>query len=301
MSTPLISILMPAYNCEKYIREAIDSILNQSHVNFELLIADDASTDGTKSIIESYTDARIKLHHNDRNLGYLMTSNKLISHCKGDFISFQDADDSCVNNRLELLLNEFGKNKELGCVGSFVSRINEAGAIQETISLKCSYNEIRADLPGFFNCVGSALMVKKEVIEKLGLYETYFDRIGSEDLYWYGIIVHQYETVNIPLALYNYRSTPNSISNELHKAPKKQMSHEIAINGLNYFYKTGNTIFKNTYRLRVLESYLIGKCLCWRKQYKEGIRLILSSIALNPFIYPERYALLKTYFPKLIK
>ena len=90
---------MPAYNCEKYIHQAIDSVLNQTHINFELLIADDCSTDTTKQIIDSYKDPRIKTFHNNINLGYLKASNKLFSLCKGSYITFQDADDTSELNR----------------------------------------------------------------------------------------------------------------------------------------------------------------------------------------------------------
>ncbi|MBL7917984.1 MAG: glycosyltransferase family 2 protein, partial [Bacteroidia bacterium] len=71
MSEQLISILMPAYNCEKFVKQAIESVLDQSYSNFELLIADDCSTDQTKKVIDSYSDQRIKKFHNQVNLGYL--------------------------------------------------------------------------------------------------------------------------------------------------------------------------------------------------------------------------------------
>lgn len=297
---PLISVIMPAYNCEKYIREAIDSILNQTYTNFELLITDDNSTDSTKHIIDSYSDLRIKTFHNTENLGYLKTSNLLVKLCKGDYITFQDADDSCLNNRLNLLLNEFLKNPKLGCVGSFVNKIDDQGNFIELISLKQNDFEIKSDLPNYFNCVGSALMVKREVITDVGLYDNYFDRCGSEDLYWFGLVANKYETINIPLPLYNYRFNPNSISNEHNKTPKKQMCIEIVKHSLNYFYKTGTSLLHNHKKIQILENYLIGKCFCWRKQYKQGINLIFKSIFLNPFGYPERYQLLKIYLPKLL-
>ena len=82
--------MIPAYNVEKYIRQAIDSILNQTYSYFELLIADDASTDTTKQIINAYQkiDPRIKTFHNKKNEGYLLTTNKLFQKCKGDYIAF---------------------------------------------------------------------------------------------------------------------------------------------------------------------------------------------------------------------
>lgn len=297
---PLISVIMPAYNCEQYVREAIDSVLNQTYQNIELLVADDGSTDATKKIIDSYTDARIKTFHNSRNLGYLKTSNLLVAQCAGDYISFQDADDSCVPERFEIFLKEFDKDPELACVGSFANRINEDGKLMEMIHLKCGYQEIKKDLPQVFNCIGSALMVKRKVIDTVGLYDDYFDRCGSEDLYWYGIVAHKYKSINIPKALYNYRLNSQSVSSDKNKAPKKQMSKEFATYFLSYFYETGKYLLENKYRLRVLEKFLIGKCLCWNQQYWSGIKLILASVLLNPFIYTERYHLLRVYLPKVV-
>jgi glycosyltransferase involved in cell wall biosynthesis len=292
---------MPAYNCQNYIRKAIDSILNQTYQNFELLIADDGSTDETKSVIDSYIDSRIKTFHNKYNLGYLKTSNKLIKQSNGEYITFLDADDTCALDRLELLYNEFNKNPKLGCVGSYVNRINDEGEIIEVLRFKCDNESIKNDLPFFFNCVGSALMVKKEIIEKLGLYNEYFDRIGSEDLYWYGCIARNHEIKNIPVAIYNYRANPTSISNDKNKSPKKQMSGELASYFIKYYYQTGKQIFSNTYDVKVVELFVIGKSYCWRNEVKIGIWMILKSIFLNPFGYTERFRLLRMYMPKLIK
>lgn len=292
---------MPAYNCQQYVKFAIDSVLKQTYKNFELLIADDASTDDTKNIINSYTDSRIKLHHNSKNLGYLKTSNNLVSICKGSFITFQDADDTCAENRFEILLNEFKLNNNLACVGSFVTRVDENNNTLSLIEFKTNHNQIKNDLPNTFNCVGSALMVKKNVINTLGLYHNYFDRIGSEDLFWFGLIVKNYETKNCALPLYHYRVTPNSISNDLNKTPKKLMSGELAKLALMHYYKTNTIIFDNKYKLKILENYLIGKGLCWQTHYKKGLVLILKSILLNPFAYTERYKLITMYLPKLLK
>ncbi len=120
---------MPAYNCEKFVKHAIDSMLNQSYSNFELLIADDCSKDSTKSIIDSYTDERIKRFHNDVNLGYLKASNKLFKQCTGQLITFQDADDYADLTRLEKLVGFLDKNEKVSVIGSNVIKVDENGKI----------------------------------------------------------------------------------------------------------------------------------------------------------------------------
>ena len=190
MKTPhnhYVSVLMPAYNCEKYVRQAIECILNQTYTNIELLIADDASKDNTRKVIDSYRDPRIKRFHNNENIGYLKTWNKLISKAKGDYITFLDADDTCELNRIVILVSEFEKNPELGACGSNFKRIDETGMFLFKSDFALTHDKIIAKIP-HFDIVGSSLMIKKEVYEQIGGYNEYFDRIGAEDFYWIFLI-----------------------------------------------------------------------------------------------------------------
>src|SRR6185437_1332910 len=193
----LVSILMPAYNCEKYVKAAIDSILNQTYPHFELLIADDCSKDSTKGIIDSYTDARIKRFHNQSNMGYLQASNKLFKECTGDFITFQDADDYSAPNRLELLIEFFEKNLNYSCVGSNIIKVDDLDKELYITNFPLTDSEIKS---GFANTkvvmTGSALMVRKEVVTKVGYYNLYFNRLGSEDVYWFSLILCNFQVGN---------------------------------------------------------------------------------------------------------
>jgi glycosyltransferase involved in cell wall biosynthesis len=218
---------MPAYNCEKFIKQAIDHILNQTYVNFELLIADDGSKDGTKAIIDSYQDKRIKCFHNIKNLGYLKTSNKLVKEAQGQFISFQDADDYSELNRLEVLINFLKKNDHISCVGSNICKVDEKGELISRSNFPLNHNEIIKSFDRHrIVMTGSSLMVKKEVIDALGLYNEYFDRIGSEDIYWFSLILDSYQVANLPEQLYYYRSNPTSVS-LTHKNPKAFVGHDL--------------------------------------------------------------------------
>ena len=90
----LVSIIMPAYNCSRFIREAIDSVLAQTYTAWELLIVDDCSTDDTAAIIASYQDERIHYFRNEQNSGAALSRNKALREAKGKYIAFLDADDS---------------------------------------------------------------------------------------------------------------------------------------------------------------------------------------------------------------
>ena len=130
-SFPLISVLMPTYNSEKYLKEAIESILNQTYQNFEFVIADDCSTDDSWKIIQTYQerDARIKSFRNDKNLQQAETRNKLYEFAdnKSKYFAIMDNDDISIKNRLEEQVKflEKKENENVGIVGSGLFIIDE--------------------------------------------------------------------------------------------------------------------------------------------------------------------------------
>lgn len=229
MSAPLVSVLMPAYNCEKFVQQAIDSILGQTYKNIELLIADDYSKDATKSIIDSYSDPRIKRFHNEKNLGYLKASNKLFGKCSGELITFQDADDYADPSRIEKLVQFLNGNSTVSVVGSNVIKVNEDGELKSQSNFPLEHNKIMESFRNYRNVfTGSALMVRKGVIEKYGVYNEYFDRIGSEDIYWFSHIIEGLKVANLPEALYYYRFNSNSVTLN-HKNPKAFVGHDLIL------------------------------------------------------------------------
>ena len=101
----MISIALASYNGSKYIREQLDSILEQTYQDFELIICDDCSTDNTWQILQEYAqkDSRIKVFENERNLGFKKNFEKAISLCNGKYIALSDQDDIWIDNHLEVL------------------------------------------------------------------------------------------------------------------------------------------------------------------------------------------------------
>ncbi len=113
INSPLISVILPTYNGEKYIAETLESVLNQTYKNLEIIITDDASKDKTVEIIKSYNDKRIKLYENENNLGIANNTNKALSLATGEFIMMQDHDDISSPYRAEGMLKVLLENKEL--------------------------------------------------------------------------------------------------------------------------------------------------------------------------------------------
>lgn len=97
----LVSVIMPTYNCGRFIKESIDSVLAQTYTNWELIIVDDLSTDNTNDIVLTYTDPRIRYIRNEHNMGAAMTRNRALQEARGRYIAFLDADDMWLQEKLE--------------------------------------------------------------------------------------------------------------------------------------------------------------------------------------------------------
>ena len=106
----LVSIIMPSWNTEKYIAETIQSVIDQTYTNWELLIVDDCSSDNTDEIVTSFKDDRIKYYHNKKNLGAALTRNKALREAQGEWIAFLDSDDLWMPEKLEHQIGFMKKN-----------------------------------------------------------------------------------------------------------------------------------------------------------------------------------------------
>ena len=177
--TDLISIIMPAYNCEKYIDEAIGSVCNQSYSNWELIIINDASNDKTVNIAEKYVNERenVYLINNDEKSGPAKSRNKGIEMAKGRFICFLDSDDFMLPDKLSKQ-TEFSLKNGYGFTYTNYSRINENGEIvKERMSLipESDWKDIACVMPMLL----STVMFDLSVIDKREIYMP--DITTSED------------------------------------------------------------------------------------------------------------------------
>ena len=127
MTEPLVSIVMPLYNAEQFVGEAVDSVLVQSHTNWELIIVDDCSTDASADIVRSYSDPRIRVLQHDCNRGAASARSTALSRAAGDYIAFFDSDDVWLVNKLERQLEFMADAGAAMCFTSYET-IEEDGA-----------------------------------------------------------------------------------------------------------------------------------------------------------------------------
>ncbi len=255
MQQPLVSIVMPAYNAEKYIAESVNSILLQTYKNFELLIADDRSTDKTKQLLSTFTDSRISFYHNETNQGYLKTCNKLFSLGKGELVTFQDADDISVSDRIEKQVNEFLKDKELGICTSNSVMIDSAGKKIMSRKWAIDYDKFRNDADYEALLCGATIMLKNDLLKEIGLYHEYFNRLGGEDYEWFFRAVCKGKGVHLNDELYLYR-IHNSAVKVNNTAPRTIYIHDIIHEIRKHFILKGEYLLdgKHDSELRELEN-----------------------------------------------
>lgn len=225
---PKISVLMPVYNAECFLTNAIESILNQSFGNFELLICDDGSTDNSWSILSAARDERIKIYRNETNLGVVLTTNRLFKLCQGKLITFQDADDWSEKNRLELQEKAFRTDPDLRLCGS--QRIYIKGKKLQESSFPLNRSALINALENGETCIchGPSVMFRSALIKKHGVYRLFFDRIGAEHLDFYWRMIEREKFINLPYPLYNYRATQDSLTQNTHNNPLQFYSTKLA-------------------------------------------------------------------------
>lgn len=166
-----VSVLIPVYNVDKYVVEAITSILNQSYKNIELVIVDDASTDTTLEKINKIAElnSNVKIIKNEVNSGITVALNNGLKHCTGDFIARADGDDIQHPNRIAEQIKFLCDNEDYGLVGCWIKNINEDGNETASCEYPTNYETIVASVK-FTSPILHIWLARKAVYEKLGGY-----------------------------------------------------------------------------------------------------------------------------------
>lgn len=207
MSNPYVSVLMPNYNGEKYLAEAIESVLNQSYTNFEFIIIDDCSSDNSWSIIQDYaaSDERIRPFRNKKNLNVVKTRNKAFrkASSKSKYFAIFDSDDICLKDRLEKQVNFLEKNEKYGVVGSHTIIIDENANKIGLRKYPLNNKEVQSKIIRYSPLAQPATMIRKKVLEDVGYYNEDFVRVQDYEL-WFRI-AKKYAIGNVDKALLKYR------------------------------------------------------------------------------------------------
>jgi glycosyltransferase involved in cell wall biosynthesis len=262
---PTITVFMPVYNGERFIRDAIASILQQSFEDFELLIINDASTDRTVKIVETYTDPRIKLIHNETNLSVCPTRNRGLDLARGKYIACLDSDDISFPTRLEKQKIFLDDNQNIALVGSWAEIIDKNGNSQGIKTFLTDSPLIKWKLLFCNTFINSSIMFRKNSVLSLQGYDPAYD--STEDYDLCSRISFQHELTNIPEVLVKWRTWEGNLTSS-RTGEQKELARKISRRNLQH-------VWGETVDIRVLESF---------KLLYSGVKADFSNKRMNELV-----------------
>jgi len=298
-----ISVLMPAYNSANYIAEAINSILEQTFTDFELIIINDGSTDNTHQVITSFTDARIKYYQNDGNKGLTFVRNRLLSLATCNYIAFIDSDDIAHKNRLEIEYQLLKSNNNISLVSSSVVSLDEQGNYNNLgWNFDLNTSALKTNLLFLNPIVTSTVMFKKEFLPEQKFRDDY-PPCEDYDL-WVRMLLNT-KGIVLPNFLATYRLYFNSVSKR--KADDaKNNRNKVIVDQLEYYFPNNYTQEESQSHLSLVEFSLknkledlpdlknwIIKLIALNQQYKHFDEQILKQVlyerVLKKFLRLQNY------------
>lgn len=207
---PRVTVLLPVYNAETYLNDAIQSILQQTFPDFELLAINDGSTDGSREILKSIKDTRLIVVENDTNCGIIEALNKGLKLAKGEFVARMDADDIAVSERLERQVRFFDEHPNVALVGGGANLMDDKGMVFGVCKVPLSYSEILERIFSVNCFIHPSVMMRRKAIQTIGGYDR--DAQHAEDYDLWLRILENHPVENLPDILLHYRIHPNQIS-----------------------------------------------------------------------------------------
>lgn len=261
----LVSVIIPVYNCEKYVESAVRSIMNQTYKNLEIIITDDCSTDGTYYILQKLAeeDSRIKLYKNTNNLKIVATLNNMIALVKGKYIARMDSDDISLPNRIEKQVEFLEKHSDYGICGCEAFHISEKGRFIGISFIPNKNRDIQIYSKYENPFYHPTVLIKTELMKDLKYEKKYED---AEDYYLWKQLLLKTKGFNLREKLFYYRIVDTSIS-------RKNKNHQLSV---------FNELRSNSYLIR--DIYKI-KFRSFIYIIKDSVKIVYWSIRILDLIH----------------
>ncbi|MGA3087512.1 MAG: glycosyltransferase [Terriglobales bacterium] len=211
-SNPRVSVVMGAYNGERFLRPAIESILNQTFSDFELIVIDDCSTDSTPRILGEFKDDRMRVVFNERNLGIAEMTNQGIAAARGEYIALQDHDDLSWPTRFECQVAFLNSHPQVGMVGSNCNVMDEAGTLVPHWPVEYEDENLKWDLLWRCPFFHTSVMLRRSAIQEVGGYSSDPKYRFAEDYEFMSRVALRHAVANIPKLLGCWRMHKTSAS-----------------------------------------------------------------------------------------
>lgn len=289
MKNPKVSVIIPAYNRAHTLDRAIQSVINQTYTNWELIIVDDASTDDTENLVKKYIDEKIKYYKNPVNKQKSYSRNRGVKVSSGEYVAFLDSDDEWLREKLEKQISSL-EDKYVGCfTGAYkvleAKRIARHPVIKESLLLDILKNRISISM-------GSTCLVKKDIFERVGGFRE--DMAVNEDLE----LAIRLCSEN-PLTLI---SEPLINIYDVDKPRKAERVEEAKEKLLKYSEKIINGFSENDQKIIYAKQYLsIARAYAAEGDRKNTLKLLKKSLSYK-FLLSDRFKVLpqETYFMILL-
>lgn len=208
---PTVSVLLCVYNGERYLREAVDSILAQTWTDFEFVIVDDASTDKTPAILDSYRDGRIVRYRNAENIGLTKSLNRGLEICRGEYVARIDADDVSLPDRLARQVAFLAEHPEITVLGTWTTEIDEHGGEIGAFEVAPDADYVAWELTWRNVVYPSSVLMRRAPVAALCGYDARVPYAQDHDL-WTRVIMAGGKAALLPERLTRYRRTAGQIT-----------------------------------------------------------------------------------------
>jgi len=207
---PRVSVVLPVYNGERYLAASIESILDQTFDDFELIIINDGSQDRSREVATAFRDPRILVLDNPTNLGLPRSLNQALAQCAGDYIARQDADDVSDRRRLARQVEYLDGLPPVGLVGTWYIEIDAEGRSNGKRTVPCDHLQLSWALLFYSPFVHGSVMIRREVVEAVGAYSEAFPT--SQDYELWLRIARRFQVANLPEYLLRLRTHDRSMT-----------------------------------------------------------------------------------------
>jgi glycosyltransferase involved in cell wall biosynthesis len=276
---PLVSVIIPCFNRERFVRETVESVLSQTWQNVELIVVDDGCTDGSRTILESYGDLLTILEHTGRvNKGQSAAINLGLRHCRGEYIAILDSDDLFAPEKIEKQISYLIDNPEIGLVYANGYAIDEQGK-----KLYEFYNKSHIEMSDpsrvLMDCyflLPNNSLVRRNVMDQAGYFDEALRAAQDHDM---AIRVAEVAKLGYMAEhLFYYRRHNDSISQKNAKRRWKN-GYKILHKALKRYDYPFRTILS---RLAVL-NFRLGQCYIEEKRYIRALFLLIAAGICDPF------------------
>lgn len=270
---PTISVIIPTYNRTHLIERAIQSVLNQTYQDFEIIVVDDGSIDNTKEVLESFSDKRIRYIRHEKNRGGAVARNTGIKIARGEYIGFLDDDSEWLSKKLEKQMKAFeAASPEVSIVYTGLLRIeNDRKVYIPSPTIKKKENNIQRELLKKNFIDTSTILVKKECLNKVGVFDERLPRFQDWELVIRISKCYKFKLINEPLVISYY--TADSISAD----------QNALIKGFELILEKYSKDFAKDKKLLAECYFNIGNLLSLNKEIRKGRNYLIKSIAKYPF------------------